>query len=653
MKQKIVLFLLFLSTSVVVGQNQVRPNNDVLRKNTDLYSNAKADAVVLSETGLIGFRFDSDLGFVLTQTVKRIIQINTEEGKDKAILSIPFYAGKYGKENVEIIEYKISRTVNNEVVIIKVQKAENRQVGTDYYVKEIDVKDIQVGDIVEYSYDIEKNNIDEIPTWYFQDNIPKLKSNYTVKIPENLTYLIATTGSITIKKEEELSQRARSFSLGGFGETFRFKELTLTFSAVNIPPMVNEPFGGNLKNSLASVGLNLIQFQYPNSSSVSLPYKENDVAKEIYKSKNFSGELNQVKFMKKNFIQDSWNTLEPKQRIDTVFTALKNHISWNGEYSLYAYEGVRKSFFTKTGNSADINLMLIAGLNAADIKAEPVVLSTRMNGKAPSFFPRFLNQVIARVELDGKQILLDATDPNALVDLLPIEDLNTNAWLLNDNYTAKMIKTTPSFLSINQDNFTIELNTDGHVKGMVKNSKTMYESYLLKSQFKDNLILGNRADIERRSPKLFLKNGIVDSPKESVLDFSFELQQFSFAEVKQDKITFKPFAYYKEQENPFTAQTRDLDIDFLYPSMEDYSLEIKIPNGYHLGKIPQPINLINRETGLRFSYLVERVDDNTYRFKMNVRTSKVNISKENYSFVKAFYEQLYGLIEQEIEFKKE
>lgn len=652
MKQKIVLFLLFLSTSTVVGQNQVRPNDNLLRKNTDFYSKEKADAVVLSETGLISFGFDSDSGFILTQTVKRIIQINTEEGKDKAILSIPFYAGKYGKENVEIIEYKISRKINNEVVIIKVQKAENRQVGTDYYVKEIDVKDIQVGDIVEYSYDIEKNNIDEIPTWYFQDNIPKLKSNYIVKIPENLTYLIATTGSINIKKEEELSQRARSFSLGGFGETFRLKELTLTFSAVNIPPMVNEPFGGNLKNSLASIGLNLIQFQYPNSTSVSLPYKENDVAKEIYKNKNFSGELNQVKFMKKNFIEDSWNTLEPKQRIDTVFTALKKRISWNGEYSLYAYEGVRKSFYTKTGNSADINLMLIAGLNAADIKAEPVVLSTRMNGKAPSFFPRFLNHVIARVELEGKQILLDATDPNALVDLLPIEDLNTNAWLLNDNYTAKMIETTPSFLSINQDNFTIELSTDGHAKGSVVNSKTMYEAYLFKSKFKANLILGNRADIERRSPKFFLKNGIVNSHKESVLDFRFELQQFSFAEVKQNRITFKPFAYYKEQENPFTAPTRDLDIDFLYPSMEDYSLEIKIPDGYHLGEMPQPINLIDRETGLKFSFLVEKVDDSTYRFKMNLRISKVNISKEHYSIVKAFYEQLYSLINQEIEFKK-
>jgi hypothetical protein len=61
-------------------------------------------------------------------------------------------------------------------------------------------------------------------------------------------------------------------------------------------------------------------------------------------------------------------------------------------------EGVKKAYKDKTGNVAEINLMLTAMLRYAGLNANPVLVSTRSNGIA--IFPNrtAFNYVIAAVE---------------------------------------------------------------------------------------------------------------------------------------------------------------------------------------------------------------------------------------------------------------
>ena len=53
---------------------------------------------------------------------------------------------------------------------------------------------------------------------------------------------------------------------------------------------------------------------------------------------------------------------------------------WNGMYGYTSDEGVKKAYDLKTGNIADINLILVGMLRAANLKANPVLISTRSNG---------------------------------------------------------------------------------------------------------------------------------------------------------------------------------------------------------------------------------------------------------------------------------
>jgi hypothetical protein len=82
----------------------------------------------------------------------------------------------------------------------------------------------------------------------------------------------------------------------------------------------------------------------------------------------------------------------------------------------------KKKYKDKTGNVAEINLMLTAMLRYASLNANPVLVSTRSNGI--SFFPNrsAFNYVIAIEVADG--LILDATEQFSSPNILPLRVLN-------------------------------------------------------------------------------------------------------------------------------------------------------------------------------------------------------------------------------------
>ncbi|MDR0230479.1 MAG: DUF3857 domain-containing protein [Flavobacteriaceae bacterium] len=648
-KRGILLFLIGMvyipSFAQQIEQGKTRIVQSMLSK--EIVSNA--DAVVLDEEGLIEFEFSIDTGFSIVERVKRSIQINTTDGIERATLTIPFYSGKYGKELVEIKEYKIARNENNEQVIIKITKADNKKVDSDFYIKEIKPEGVKVGDIIEYSYIKQRFNIDEIPTWYFQSDLPKLKSRYTVKIPESLTYVISTTGSLELEKKESTTTTVRSIPTSFFGGTpYRFREVVIEYKAQDIPALKAEPYGGNINNSISSIRFDLAQFQYPDSPVVTIPYKEEDVAKDIFKNREFGGELKQVKFLQKNLLKEEWNVLEPKERIATVMRAITERVKWNGEYSYLAKMGIKQAYLNRTGNSADINLMLVTALKGCGIDAEPVVLSTRMNGRSLILFTRFINQVVATVVIDDVRYFLDATDTNSTLRVMPIENLNQEGWIIGDKGSFTKVDMTPKLFSLNQENYILNLGNDGNIKGTISNTKTLYEAYLLKIAGDNDLVTPLRRDIERRSAGTFVKNGVLKTSEEGGISMEFELQKFNFARKEGALMKIRLLEFYKDQMNPFVESTRFLPIDFMYPSMDSYNIKINLPEGYKLQEVPATIAFSNKESGMMFTYVVSENTDGSVEGKFNLRIAKPLLQKELYPVVKKMYEEIHKAVNQEL-----
>jgi len=641
---KVVLFALGMLG--FVGMAQQSPNALLHHVKTEVPRDAvslfDADAVILDEIALVEYEFSEETGFKIIQKVKRSIQINTADGLHHATLSIPFYYGRYAKENVVIDSYEILRTTKEKQEVISVQKATNTKVSDDFYLKEVAVENIQVGDIVTYSYSKEIPSIDEIPTWYFQGDLPKLKSSYTVMIPDNLLYLISKTGSLEIRETKEETQTARDLSTLKWGTSYRFKEAILKFTATNIPVIQYEPFMDNIQNYVSSIRFDLIQFQYPMSPLVTIPHEQGEVAKDLYKNKGFGGELRQDKYWKKTIANLALDGLDEPSKVERILAFIQQSIKWNQQYSYLVESGVKKAMTQQKGNSADINLALIGALRAAGIDAEPVVLSTKSNGKMTVLFPRFINHVIAGVKLNNQFYLLDAIQPYTSLQVLPIEDLNGDGWMITDKNRVIKVDLAPKQLSFNQEEFKLTLDEMGKVTGSMNSRLTRYEAFMFNSKYAESIVARSRADIEVRSKQFFLSQGEITPTEIGDVDYQFQVQKFNFAtlDAQSQTMTFNPMELYRDKENPFLSETRQSDVCFLFPFMDVYKMNIQLPAGYKVKHLPANSVLTSKAIGMNMTYEIKVLDTNQLQIGFGLRMTNTVVPKQQYEDLRRLYQDM-------------
>jgi len=434
--------------------------------NQDVNSILSADAVVLNETANIFFQINDEGAYEVIQQVKRTIKINKEDAIAKAYLALPYVVNNYIQEGIEIQSYNIVRTKDGKEEIIEIKKADNQRLSSDYYIKEIKPT-ILAGDIVEYEYTKSVNAIDEIPIWYFQDDIPKVKSTYTVRIPNDLLYMISITGYIDLNPKKA-NDATRNLSSKKWMEPIYQSETVFNFSSTNIPSFRREPFMENEKDAISSIRFNLTQFKYPMQPVVVIPHDNESVAKELLKNKNFGSELKNENFWKKTLANEIFTELSDTEKVTKVLQLIQKRIKWNKRYSFLAENGARKAWGQSIGNSADINFALHGALKFAGIESYPIVLSTRSNGTASMLIQPFVNQVIIGAKVDGKWALLDASDTKSGINILPIEDINGFGWMIINDKTVEKVALQPKNLSYNQEDYVLQLDENGDASGELK-----------------------------------------------------------------------------------------------------------------------------------------------------------------------------------------
>jgi hypothetical protein len=76
-----------------------------------------------------------------------------------------------------------------------------------------------------------------------------------------------------------------------------------------------------------------------------------------------------------------------RQKSKLLIEFMKNKFSWNGNYGKYSTKKAKDFFEDKKGNTSDMNLFLIALLQAHGLEAVPVLISTRDHGKINADYP--------------------------------------------------------------------------------------------------------------------------------------------------------------------------------------------------------------------------------------------------------------------------
>ena len=574
MKTKLLISLLILNFSITNAQDFKLGKVSVAELEQKFHpKDSSAVAAILFKKGELRFNYSQDRGFVMYLEVKTRIKIYKKEGYDWANFSIPYYDYAGAKEGLQIADAATYNLVNGKIEKTKLKSdGEFAEKLSKYWSqKKITMPNVKENSIVEFSYILESPNISEMRDWTFQYSIPVNYSEFKTFIPEYLVYRPNQKGyvfpEITTEKNDRkikftYTDKAAVQSSGSLLPTYSteeasFVENATTYIAKDLPAMKEEAYVNNIDNYTACISHELAMTKYPNSEVKTFSTDWQSVAKTIYNYDDFGPELN-----KTGYFEDDINKLLTgidiqKERIAAIFNYVKSNIKWNNSKGYSCIDGVKKAYSSKTGNTAEINLMLTAMLRFAGLTANPVLISTRDNGI--SFFPSrtAFNAVIAGVETADGIVLLDATEKNAQPNILPLRDINWNGRLIRKDGTSIEVDLIPKVHSKETIMINGAVQNDGVAVGKIRKQISDQLALRFRNQ---NLGLSEDAYLE----KLEKENNnieISDYKRENDLDLSKPiLESYSFKDTKSieiinDKIYISPLLFLTLKENPFKQET--------------------------------------------------------------------------------------------------
>ena len=492
-------------------------------------------------------------------------------------------------------------------------------------------------------------------------------SEYIIYVPEYFSYNPNFKGYLFPKVTVDKNNRRINYTyrenaspgLNGTStssvsnEVLDFVETKTTHLAENIPAMNEEKYVNNIANYLASVSYELSTIKYPNSPLKTYSTDWETVTKKIYESDDFVLEVNKTGYFENDVDIILKGLTTSDEKIDAIFTFVKSRMNWNKSNSYYCDEGVRKAYKDKTGNGAEINLMLISMLRYAGLDANPVLVSTRSNGI--TIFPSrtAFNYVIAGVESNNSILLLDATNKNALPNILPFNALNWIGRIIRKDGTSSEVDLMPKGNSKDVINLVASIDNDGKLTGKIRENYFDYNAFAFRERYNATNKESYLEQLEKKYPGIEIGEYEVlnktDLSKPIVENYSFTHN--NAVEIIGDKMYVSPMFFFADTKNIFTQEKREYPIDFIFPHQDKYNVSFTIPEGYTIETIPQSKSVAMLDGIGSFKYLISN-NGNQFQIVYSVDINQAIVGSEYYDVLKNFFKEIVDIHSEKIVLKK-
>lgn len=596
-----------------------------------------AGAAVLYHSAHLTMSYDR--GFWYHLEIKKRIKIYNKLGYDKAIIDLPFYYGTATKdrENITKIKAETYNLVDGKEQSERIKNSDifEEEINTNWHTKKFTLPNIQDGSIIEFTYTYTSPHINQLPRFNFQEDIPVNQVFYQVEVPEFIGYKELYRGFHKIDRES----KQYDGELPGYGLS---KITTYKYLAQAVPKLKDEPMVNNLENFRTSIEHELSFLVLPgNAQPQQITTTWEAIATNLQKSEKFGQELDRAKYFEEDIDEVLKQSLDPVQRIYNIHNYVKNRMKWNKKYGIFSSGNLKRSYQEQTGSVADINLMLTAMLRYAGFYANPVLVSTRSNGIPISVTTAGFNYVVCAVKHQEQFILLDATSPYSLPDILPERSLNWFGRMIDPNGFSEQIDFMPSTVSNQRINLSYSIDESGKVSGKYR---CQYDNHLaLKYRI-------NFTDANKESYVSFMENNykgvnIEEYKEENVKDLSRPvMESFSFTtdeaiDVVDDKLFIKPLLFLSQEENPFKQDERAFPIDFTYPVTSRFLITIKIPEGYKVDWIPESTTLALPNNAGSFAYQCQQ-SGNSIQLSVTRSINSPVLPESYYAAIKELYNQV-------------
>ncbi|GGF18711.1 DUF3857 domain-containing protein [Flavobacterium limi] len=628
---------------------------------------SSAAAAILYKKGSATIDYNQQEGFVLITHVEARIKVYKKEGYDWANQSVTYYNGSNdSREKVDFSDVCTFNLVNGKIEKTKLKSDGifNEEVNKYRARKKITMPNVKEGSVLEYSYTIRTSNITMMRDWAFQTSIPVNYSEYVTYIPEYYTFSSRQKGyifpKVTVNKQSRSILFTNKERSGGLSthttystDNVDYLETQTIYIAEDLPGMKEESFVNNINNYTSSMEQELSMVKFPNSQIKTFSTDWNSVAKTIYEYDDFGPELNKTGYFEDDLKALLAGVTSPEEKMLIILNHVKSNVKWNEYYGYSCDKGVRKAYQEKSGNIAEINLMLTAMLRHSGLTANPVLVSTRSNGVA--LFPNrtAYNYVIAAVETENGYILLDASEKFSIPNVLPLRTLNWQGRLIRKDGTSEEIDLMPKKASNDIVFLTYNIDPEGKVTGQARRQCTDYNAMITRKN-----IFSTKEDeylekLENQNNKIEISDYSKTNEKE-ILKPIIETYSFTgnnLCEIIGGKIYVSPMLFFSNEKNPFNQETREYPVDFGFPFMDKYNITIKIPDGYAVETLPAPAAMTMQDNLGSFKFNIA-ANENTLQMVISHQINEAIVSTQQYEMLKDYYKAMIAKESEKIVLKK-
>ncbi len=572
-------------------------------KKTQSDIDTEANAEILYKNESIYYYLNQEKGFIQKREVHLRIKIYNKEGLDWANHNVSLYSESaskrtklYGEKGYtyNLVEGSIDKTKLNR------QGVHTKDINEYWKEVSIALPNVREGAIIELKYTLESPfiSIDDI---YVQELIPIKKLDIVVKIPEyfNFKKLINPRASFypkliesTKRRKEVLTNKSRS----GFYVTktshnysdLEFDEDITTVNLENVPALKKENFVDNLKNYIAKIVWEYNSFKDPNGMIKDYSSNWRKVSETIYNNQNFGDQLKKTSYFKDSLDVILTEINDPMEKANAVFNFVKSNVKWNDYYGKYTIDGVKKAFKNRSGNIAEINLMLTSMLRYAGLNANPVLVSTKSHGIPITATLDGFNYVISALELQNKTLLLDASDAHTIPNVLPKRAINWQGRLVKKNGVSSWISLQQKDPVLDSKIIIYKITPNLNIEGKAREHKTL--QLALKARKKESKLTTEEKveQLENIGFDITVKNLTIKNEDKYEKPYikSYDFASDELIEEIGDRLYISPLLFYTIDESPFKEETRNYPIDFIYPFKDTFRINITIPDDYVVEHIP-------------------------------------------------------------------
>ncbi|APU98991.1 hypothetical protein BV902_23915 [Sphingobacterium sp. B29] len=614
-----------------------------------------ANAFVLREYGSAEVSYDKNKGPVVQFFRHVRIKILNKEAYNYANFSIPLYKSGNDREVLMDIKGASYHLVGDKVVETEMTKANifNENASENYAVTKAAIPQVQEGTIIEYRYRTESPFIFNLNAWEFQEDLPKLYSQYVTRIPEVFHYKANLKGGLAVS-----DRKVENYNTGLDSQVGEVLGNKTTYTMENIPAFHTEDYMTSSKNFRSIIFFELGRYSIPMGPTKDFSLTWENVRDKLVQDESFGGQIKRKTALKEFIepvLQDSKDDLEKAVRLYTYF---QKQIKWNNRHSIYA-KNIKEAIEKRTGNSADINLGLVNALRYAKLDAIPVILSTRENGYAGLYAPAIseFNHVIAQVKIGENYYLLDATSPYEMFGNIPMKCVNFQGRSIPLEGESDWVKLEANLASTYSNFFYGELSEDGALKGKWITSRNGYGA----SKMRERLQGSNSEEefyekIDEENNRIKI-NSFKVSNRESLdkpLTEEFEIEIKNFATLQNEQLLFNPYIDTKMSKNPFNLTERNYPIDFGSLVQEECYIEIKLPKGYAYpteGKLKN-ISMALPERAARYIFKINNTTPDVLIIESATQLNKPLFMPEEYFDLKEFFSRIIQAEKLDVVLKK-